>query len=367
MSLGKRVNLMDLKEKFYKLVDVGSPYGYEEPMIAYFKSELERLVDEAYDTTRGNVVGIQKGSDPEAPSVALAAHMDQVGFVVFNIDDRGFIRFRKVGGASNRAIQGQQMILLGEQGHIPGVVGIKPGHITKPHEMNTVPQIEEMYIDIGAWSRTEVEDLGVKIGTPIIFANKPLELANDLIASPAVDDKVGLTVLLAIAEALKDKKIPATIYYIGTVEEEGGLRGAEVALNDLDIDMVVAVDTAPSGWQPDVIMRDVVYEVGKGPAIHIGEMGSRRTWIYHHNLRKWLSEKAEAEGIPYQMSYQLGGTDASAMAQTKSGIPAITVGVPRRYSHSPVELFDLKDMENLVNILIASLEALEAEFDLHRV
>jgi endoglucanase len=358
---------MDLKKTFFKLVEIGSPYGFEEPMIAYFKSELQLLVDEAYDTTRGNVVGIQRGSDPAAPTVALAAHMDQVGFVVFNIDDRGFIWFRKIGGASNRAILGQQMILLGEKGRIPGVVGIKPGHITKPEEMNTVPPIEEMYIDIGAWNRDEVEAMGVRIGTPIIYASKPLELANNLITSPAVDDKAGLTVLLAVAEALKDKKIPATVYYIGTIEEEGGLRGAAVALNDLDVDMVVAVDTAPSGWQPDIPMRDVVYEVGKGPSIHIGEMGSRRTWIYHNNLRNWLSENAEAEGIPYQMSYQLGGTDASAMAQTKSGIPAITVGIPRRYSHSPVELFDLNDMENLVKILVTSLEALKPGFDLHRV
>jgi endoglucanase len=113
-------------------------------------------------------------------------------------------------------------------------------------------------------------------------------------------------------------------------------------------------------------MRDVVYEVGKGPAIHIGEMGSRRTWIYHHNLRRWLTETAEAEGLPYQMSYQLGGTDASAMAQTRSGIPAITVGVPRRYSHSPVELFDLKDLENLAKILIAALKRLEPGFKLLR-
>ena len=130
--------------------------------------------------------------------------------------------------------------------------------------------------------------------------------------------------------------------------------------------MAVAVDTSPSGWQPDVNMRDIVYEVGKGPAIHIGEMGSRRTWIYHHKLRGWLTETAEAEGIPYQTSYQLGGTDASAMAQTRGGIPAITVGVPRRYSHSPVELFDLKDMEDLVNILVAALKRLGPGFRLLR-
>ncbi len=357
---------MELKDTFFRLVEVGSPCGFEEPMIAFFKAELDPLVDEVYDTPRGNVVGIQKGTDPEAPSVALAAHMDQVGFFVFNIDDRGFVRFRKVGGAANRAIQGQQMRLLGEKGPVPGVVGIKPGHITKPEEANIVPPIEEMYIDIGAWSREEAEAMGVRVGTPIVFGTRPLELANDLIASPAVDDKAGLTVLLAVAEALRDESIPATVYYIGTVEEEGGLRGAEVALHDLDVDAAVAVDTAPSGWQPDVNMRDVVYEVGKGPAIHIGEMGSRQTWMYHHKLRRWLAETAEAEGIPYQMSYQLGGTDALAMAQTRGGVPAITVGVPRRYSHSPVELFDLKDMENLVEILVASLKALGLGFDLHR-
>ena len=357
---------MDLKETFFRLVGVGSPCGFEEPMIAHFRSELEPLVDGVHDTPRGNVVGVQRGKDPDAPAVALAAHMDQVGFVVFNIDERGFVRFRKLGGASNRAIQGQQMRLLGELGPVPGVVGIKPGHVTRPEEANLVPPIEEMYIDVGAWSREEAEAMGVRVGTPIVFGSEPLELANGLIASPAVDDKAGLTVLLAVAEALRDEAIPATVYYVGTVEEEGGLRGAEVALRDLDVDAAVAVDTAPAGWQPDVNMRDVVYEVGKGPAIHVGEMGSRRTWIYHRKLRGWLEEAAKAGGIPYQLSYQLGGTDASAMAQTGSGIPAITVGVPRRYSHSPVELFDLEDMENLVRILVAALKGLDAGFDLHR-
>jgi len=360
------MSIEDLKEIFLRLVEVDAPYGFEEPMIDYFKAALRPYVDEVYDTPRGNVVGIQKGSDPEAPKVALAAHMDQVGFTVFNIDPRGFIRFRKVGGASNRAIQGQQVRITTPKGPVRGVVGIKPGHVTPPSEANTVPPIREMYIDIGAWSREEAEEMGVKVGAPIVFNAEPLELANDLVASPAVDDKAGLAVLIAVAEALKDVEIPATVYYIGNVEEEGGLRGAEVALYDLDVDAAVAVDTAPSGWQPDVNMRDIVYEVGKGPAIHIGEMGSRRTWIYHPKLREWLIETAEAEGLPYQSSYQLGGTDASAMAQTRGGIPATTVGVPRRYSHSPVETFDLKDMANLVKILAAALKGLGPGFSLLR-
>jgi endoglucanase len=355
-----------LKETFIDLVAVDSPSGFEEPMIRHFSEALAPYVDEVLETPRGNVVGVQRGTDPKAPKVALAAHMDQVGFTVFNIDERGFIRFRKVGGASNRAILGQRVRLATEKGPVPGVVGIKPGHVTPPSEANTVPPIEEMYIDVGAWSREEAEEMGVKVGTPIAFDAEPQELANDLITSHAVDDKAGLTVLIAVAKALKDEAMPATVYYIGTVEEEGGLRGAAVALHDLDVDAAVAVDTAPSGWQPDVNMRDVVYEVGKGPAIHVGEMGRSGRWIYHRRLVDWLIGAAEAEGEPYQSGFQLGGTDAKAMAQTRGGIPATTVGIPRRYSHSPVETFSLKDMSGLVEILVAALKKLKPGFRLLR-
>ena len=360
------MSLRVLKETFTRLVAVDSPFGFEEPMIRHFKEALAPYVDEVMETPRGNVVGVQRGTDPEAPKVALAAHMDQVGFTVFNIDKRGFIRFRKVGGASNRAILGQRVRLVTAKGPVPGVVGIKPGHVTPASEANTVPPIQEMYIDVGAWSREEAEEMGVKVGTPIAFDAEPQELANDLIASHAVDDKAGLTVLIAVAKALKDEEIQATVYYIGTVEEEGGLRGAAVALHDLDVDAAVAVDTAPSGWQPDVNMRDVVYEVGKGPAIHIGEIGRTGSWIYHRRLVDWLIGAAEAESEPYQSGFQLGGTDAKAMAQTRGGVPATTVGIPRRYSHSPVETFSLEDMAGLIRILVAALQGLKPGFNLLR-
>lgn len=358
---------MQIREIFLRLVKVGSPSGFEEPMMKTLKSELVPFVDKVFDTTRGNVVGVQIGSNPDAPSVALVAHMDQVGFVVSNIDERGFIRFRRIGGAVTRAIQGQQLRFLTEKGDVLGVAGIKPGHITKPEEARTVPPDEEMYIDIGAWSREEAQAMGVRVGTPIVSNASPLELANDLIASPGVDDRAGLTALIATARELKSLQIPSTIYYIGSVEEELGLRGAAVALYDLDIDLAVAIDTFPSGWQPDVEMRDLYYEVGKGPAIHIGEISGNRIRIHHHKVRRWLIETAEAEGIPYQSGLMHGGTDASAMMQTRSGIPAVTLGIPRRYSHSPVEVFAMSDLENLVKILVAAIKRLDAGFSLQRV
>jgi endoglucanase len=356
---------LNLKEILLRLMEIGSPSGFEEPMMEALKAELAPLVDDVYVTPRGNLIGVKRGIRDEAPSVALVAHMDQIGLVTTNVDERGFIRFRRIGGAVIRAILGQQVHILTEEGPVPGVVGIKPGHITTPEEAKTIPPIEEMYIDVGTWSKEETKTRGIRVGTPIVIGARPLELANGLIASPGVDDKGGLTALVAVAAALKDERIPSTVYFVGSVEEEIGLRGASVALFDLDVDMAVAIDTSPAGYQPDVNMRDLVYEVGKGPAIHIGETSRDRIrTVHHHGVRRWLVEAAEAGKIAYQTGFIYGGTDARAMAQTRSGVPAATIGLPRRYSHSPVEVFDVRDLENLVRILVVALKRLDEGLNL---
>jgi putative aminopeptidase FrvX len=358
--------LESLKQLLFSLVEVGSPSGFEEPMMRRLVEELEPLCDEVYDTPRGNVVGVQRGTDPDAPGIALAAHTDQVGFVVFNVDERGFIWFRRVGGAVTRSIMGHQVRLLTDEGPIIGVVGIKPGHITKPEEASKVPPVEEMYIDIGANSREEAYRRGVEIGTPIVWNTGPVELGNNYIATPAADDRVGLATIITVARNLSDKPVPATVYYVGTVEEEIGLRGAEVAVHDLDVDMAVAIDTCSAGYQPDVNMKDIYYEVGKGPAIHIGELGSR-TRLGSQVLRRWLVGVAETNGIPYQTGLMHGGTDASAMQQTRAGLAVCSIGVPRRYSHSPVEVFSLDDLHNLTEIMTRAIEGLTGSFNTHRI
>ena len=358
--------MQELKDLVFRLLAVDGISGFEEPMMKALVEELKPYCDEVYDTPRGNVIGIQKGTDPDAPGIAIAAHTDQVGFIVFNIDETGFIRFRKVGGAVTRSIEAHQIKLHGTKGVVMGVVGIKPGHIMKPSEANIVPSINEMYIDVGAKSRAEVLEMGVEIGTPITWNTEPLELANNYIAATAADDRVGIAAMVQVAKNLKDKPIPSTVYYIGTVEEEIGLRGAAVAVYDLDVDMAVAIDTSPAGWQPDVNMRDLYYEVGKGPAVHIGKAGSP-TRFGSQVLRKWLIGVAKDSGIPYQSGMVLGGNDAHAIQQAKSGIPACMIAVPRRYSHSPVELFSMDDLDNLIKVLTKAIAGLDSGFNLHRI
>ena len=357
----------DLKELFFSLLDVDSPSGFEEPMIRKLMELLEPLCDEVYQTPRGNVVGVQMGTDADAPKVALVAHMDQVGFVVLNIDSNGFIRFRKLGGSVDRSIQGHQMKLLTNRGPVIGVAGVKPSHVTRPEEMRQVPVIEEMYIDVGAKSAEECEEIGIKVGTPIVWNTGHVELVNDLVATPAVDDRAGLTTLIAVARTLKKRNIPSTVYYIGTVEEEIGLRGAAVAAYNLDVDMAVVVDTCTAGWQPDLNMRDIVYEVGKGPCLQIGEYGSTGLRVGSHVVRKWLMEAADSAELPYQTGFQHGGTDASALQQTRSGIPAVAFNVPRKYSHSPVEVLSMDDLSNLIEILTHAISGLRKGFRILRI
>jgi putative aminopeptidase FrvX len=356
-----------LKSLYFKFLEVGSPSGFEEPMIKKLITELTPLCDEVYDTPRGNVVGVQKGSDPEAPKVVLAAHMDQVGFVVFNIEQTGFIRFRKLGGAVNRCIQGQQVRLLTDNGPVIGVVGIKPGHITTPEEANIVPSINELYIDIGANSLQEVWKMGIKVGTPIVWNTKPANLANNYVTAATADDRAGLAVIVTVAEILHEKQIPSTVYYVGTVEEEIGLRGAAVAVHDLGPDIALAIDTCPAGWQPDVNMRDLYYEIGKGPCLQIGEIGGAGIRLGSQVIRKWLIEAAEKNNIPYQTGFMHGGTDASAMQQTKTGVSALAFSIPRRYSHSPVEVLSMDDMYNMTMILTNAIKSLDRKFKTHRI
>jgi endoglucanase len=358
--------LQEIKNLFFKLLQVNGISGFEEQMIKTLMEELNPICDKVYQTPKGNVVGVQHGTDPEAPKVALAAHTDQVGFMVYSVNERGFLRFRKIGGSVIGSIQGHQMKIHGKKGVIYGVAGIKPGHMTKITEANIIPSLEQLYIDVGAYSAEEVHEMGIEAGTPITWNTGPVELANNFVATVAADDRAGLAAIITIAKNLKDKQIPATVYYIGTVEEEIGLRGAEVALFDLDVDMAVAVDTCPSGYQPDISPFNMVYEVGKGPAIQVAEISSR-TRISSRVVRDWLSKTAEKHGLPYQKGIMYGGTDASAMQQTRSGIPAAPFSIPRRYSHSPVELLSLEDLYHLTEILTRGLSELDRNFKFLRI
>ena len=262
-----------LKKLFVKLAEVDAPAGFEEPMMKSLMLELKPYVDSVVVDNRGNVIDVKKGIEDSSPSIALIAHMDQIGFIVSYIEPRGIIRFRKLGNPVNGAIQGQHMHLLSHKGPISGVVGIKPGHVITPEEARRIPPIEDMYIDIGVYSKEEAEDRGVRVGTPIVYDAPTVTLAGpNLIASRSVDNRAGCAALIKIAEDLMNEPHECTVFFVGSVEEEVGWKGAQTATFKIDPDMAIAIDTAPAGWQPDVDMKNIVYEVGRGPAIKVSSL-----------------------------------------------------------------------------------------------
>lgn len=359
----------DLRELFLNLASVDAPSGFEEPMMKILKEELEPYVNSISVSTRGNIIGIKKGITDDSPSIALVAHMDQIGFLVSYIEERGFIRFRKLGGPVDRAIQGQQLRLITKHGPIVGVVGIKPGHITPPEESRQIPPIEEMYIDIGVENKKEAEKAGVRVGTPIVYNMPSIILVKpNLIASPSVDNRAGCAALIQIAKHLKGYSHESTIYFVGSVEEEIGWRGAQVALYSVSPDIAVVIDTLPAGWQPDIVMRDLVYEIGKGPAIKVSEISKSGHIIGHSKVREWLIDTAEKEEIPYQLGAGMRGvSDTAAIQQSGLGIPTASLCLPRRYSHSPIEVFDLNDLQNLVKLMISAIIHVKPGFNLNRI
>jgi len=364
--------LEELKKLLFRLIEIDAPSGFEEPMMKEFMNQLRPYVDEIGSDTRGNCWGIKKGTDENAPTVALMTHLDQVGMIVSYISDQGFVYFKKLGGVTDGALQSQRVkILTRKQGVVHGVIGIRPGHITTAEEARLIPPVEKMYIDIGVNSREEAHRLGVQIGRPITYDGEPLVLANpNLIASRSVDDRAGCAALIQIAKRLQHNPPECTVMFVGTVEEEVGWRGAETVTFTLNPDMAIAVDTCPAGWQPEVEMTQLPVEIGKGPVLKFSEHTRRISShnISHPVVRNLLQDTADDEGIPYQPGAGMAGeSDAQTIQQSRGGIPVCPLTIPRRYSHSPAEVVDLNDVQHLIDLILAAIKRIKSGFNLKRV
>ena len=360
-------NLKVLHHLLKEFTSIHGPPGFEEPVIKKFISKLKPYVDSTDADQRVNVWGVIEGTKKqEAPSLLLAAHLDEVGFIITHITEKGFLRFRKLGGPSERVIQGQRVVILGKRGNIPGVVGVKPGHVTTPEEARCIPPIEEMYIDVGASSKHEVEDMGIKIGAPVTFMDNLTPLGNPYrVASKAIDNRAGLVVLLSVAEKLSDNRPKGTVFLGATVEEEIGLRGAAVLPRNLNPDMIVTIDTTPTDETPDLPPGFLPYSIGEGPIVKISE---DHGLVTHVKVRELLIRAAEEAGVPYQLGAATPGvSDATAFQQATTGIPTAMLGIPRRYSHSPIETLDLRDLHWMIELLTKAVSMIDRNFKLSRL
>jgi len=337
-------------ELLRKLSNAHGVSGSEGGLHAVIRKELKGFVDEIYEDTMGNLIAVKKGNKFR---VMLAAHMDEIGLVVKYIDDKGYIRFAALGGWYGPTLYNQRVVLHGANGPCYGVIGGKPPHMMDEDERKKGVKTDDMFIDVGAINREEVENLGISVGTPVTIDREFMQLANTRVTGKAFDNRAGVAVLI---RTLQEVRSPLTIYGVFTVQEEVGLKGARTSAFALDPDVAIATDVTIPGDHPGIEMKDAPVEMGKGPVITILDSAGRGL-IAHRAVVHWLTDAAKNDSIPVQLEVGTGGTtDATAIHLTKGGIPSTTVSIPSRYIHSPVEVLDLRDLDASVDLLVAALK-----------
>jgi endoglucanase len=339
-----------VKELLKKLSNAHGTSGSEGSVFSIIKRELKGYVDDMHEDAMGNLIAVKKGNRFK---VMLAAHMDEIGLMVKFIDEKGFIRFATLGGWYAPTLYNQRVILHGTKGQCFGVIGGKPPHMMDEEERKKGVKTDDMFIDIGARNRTDVEELGIEVGTPVTLDREFTELANNRVTGKAFDNRAGVVLLI---KTLQQINSPFTVYGVFTVQEEVGLKGAKTSAFTIDPDWAVATDVTIPGDHPGIEMKDAAVEMGKGPVITIVD-GSGRGLIASRKVVKWLMDTADAHHIPVQVEVGTGGTtDATAIHLNKGGVPSTTISPPARYIHSPVEVLDIRDIEAGVELLVAALK-----------
>jgi len=322
--------------------------GNEGGARAVILDAIREHVDEVRVDALGNVLAFKRGTGRDRLRVMLSAHMDEIGLMVIGHDSDGFLRVDAVGGIDPRLLPGTAVKVGPER--TPGVIGVKPIHLVKGEEGEKVLQIEDLVVDIGARNKDEAKKLA-PLGTHIAFATRFRELG-PTVSGKAFDDRAGCAVLV---ELVRGERFRCDLHAAFTVQEEVGLRGAQVAAYAIAPDCAFALEGTVADDIPKDRDTSPTSELGKGPAITVMD----RSFIADRRLLRLLTGTAEALGIPYQFKQPgVGGTDSGAIHQTRQGVPSATVAVPCRYIHSPVSILSLDDFDNTVRLMRESLARL---------
>lgn len=355
-----------LAQQLADLTALDAPTGFEEPVLEVVRERLRSCCDKVETDVRGNVYGTLQAAGDDPLHVMLTAHADEIGLMTTSILPDGFLRFTLLGHPCHMVLPGQRVRLLARTGPLEGVVGVKPGHVLSGDAARRVPEISDLYLDVGATTAEEAISWGIEPGTPAVFVGPltPTHRSGRFFGK-AVDNRAGVLCVLEAARALSQSRPTCRVSFVITVEEEIGLRGAEVAAKHVRPDVVLAVDTVPSGGTPDLGRDELPWDIGGGPLLKVRETRGLST---HGPLRQLVRDVAEQEKIPYQLIVDTAGiTDGASAQQAWGGVAAMVLGLPRRYSHSAVELFDLSDLDGLIALSIATIHHLQDRTQLNRL
>ncbi|WP_017756066.1 M42 family metallopeptidase [Calidifontibacillus oryziterrae] len=339
------------------LTDAKGIPGDEREVREIMKKYIAPYADEITTDNLGSLIAKKVGK-ADGPKIMVAGHLDEVGFMVTQITEKGFIKFQTVGGWWSQVMLAQRVTIMTKKGDIVGIIGSKPPHVLTPEARKKPVDIKDMFIDIGAASKEEAMEWGVLPGDSAVPYFEFTVMNNEkMLLAKAWDNRIGCAIAIDVLKHLKGVDHPNIVYGAATVQEEVGLRGAKTAAAQIKPDIGFAVDVGIAGDTPGISEKESISKMGEGPQIILYDASI----VSHKGLRDFVVSVADENNIPYQFdSMAGGGTDAGAIHLTANGVPALAITIATRYIHSHAAMLHRDDYENAVKLIVEVIKRLDA-------
>lgn len=353
----------DLVDFFKRLSEAFGPSGFEREAIMMIKERYEGYADKPILTDALGSLILKKRGTSDEPRVMMAGHCDEVGFIVGSLDEKGYLTFRPLGGWAPITLPAHRVLVKGGGKHrYTGTLTSKPPHLMKPEEKKKVPGLDELYIDVGASSKEELEEMGIRIGDPVAPLSPFKELKvgrKEIWMGKAFDDRIGAFIAMEVLRKLSEEKVdhPNSVYSVATVQEEVGLRGAETAADVVNPQVGIVLEIDIAGDVPGVKPGQAPARMGGGPCILTWD----RSMIPNQPLKEFVINVAEELKIPYQLSAVSGSTDAARIHLHYRGVPSIVVGVATRHIHSHNSMLNAKDVEECIHLIAEVVKRMDMD------
>ncbi len=339
-----------------ELTDANAISGHEKEARDVMEKYIKPYADEVYTDNLGSLIAKKSGTE-NGPKIMVAGHLDEIGFMVTRIDKNGFLYFQTIGGWWNQVMLAQRVTVMTKKGNITGVIGSKPPHILTPEQRKKPVEIKDMFIDIGATSKEEAEEFGVRPGDSVVPYFEFTQMKNEkMLLAKAWDNRIGCAIAIEVLKQLQNEDHPNTVYGVGTIQEEVGLRGARTSAHLINPDIAFGVDVGIAGDTPGISDKDADSKLGEGPQIILYDA----SMISHKGLRDFVIEMAEENNIPFQYASMAGGgTDSGAIHISHDGVPSLSITIATRYIHSHAAILHRDDFENAVKLLVEVIKKLD--------
>lgn len=344
---------MSLSENIKILSNATGVSGYEKDVCELTKTYFDKYCTSTYIDNLGNLVGIKSSGKKDAKKIMIEAHMDEIGLMVSNIDENGFIKFVAIGGIDSRTLLSNDVVIHGKK-DVFGVIGAKPPHLQTTEDMEKALSIDKLYIDCG-YSKDEIEKY-VELGDVITICNKTLTLVNDRISTKCQDDRTSVAVIIDVLKRLQNTKLDYDLYAVAATQEEVGCRGSKTVTYGINPDAAIVIDVC-HGDTLDA-SKDT-YNLGDGVVVTKGPN-------IHPVLCDKFIQTLDTEGIKYSIDIEGGntGTDAWSVQISRNGVPTVLLSIPLRYMHTSIETSDLDDIAATSDAIYSFLTSINGKEDI---